>query len=386
MPLRTYQDAVEYLTDQFDVDRNFRIQRNIRRAVDEAYRDLPQQAYWSYFRRRAILNTVASQTTGTITYTHSSRTVTLASATFPTNADKYRIIISNVHYDIDSYTDSTHVVLSSTSNPGANVAAGTTYTLYRSEYTLPSTFRRALGLIDVSSQVPIRIITDQEEQSLQQSYQGTPGVPSFATIRNNGEQAGLSLIFNCPPSAARSYDLLYDAFPRPFVLAEKYSTGTVSVSSGDTALTGSGTTFPSNCAGCVLRLSADTVNEPTGQFGAQIDGQHIDNPYPFQTTVKTYTSATALVLTDAADAAYSGVKYTLSDPIDIEDGAMWTAFLRMAEAAYARLARFELPVTQMYELQARNALIQAKENDVRTVGRQNQLFVSYRPVSNTGEG
>lgn len=388
MPVRTYQDAVQYLTDQFDVDgKSSRISRNVRRAVEEAYRELPQQAYWSYYRRRAIINTVASQSTGTIAYTHSTRTVTLTGSTFPSDAEKYRIIIDNAHYDIESYTDSTNVVLPSLSNPGANVSSGETYALYRNEYPLPSTFRRALGLIDVSSQVPLRIISDKEEQSLQQSYQGTPGVPDFAAIRNTGEQAGgLSLIFNCPPSAARSYDLLYDAFPRQFVIAEKYSTGTVSVSSGSASLTGSGTTFPSNCAGCVIRLSADSGSEPTGPYGALIEGQDIDNPYSFQTSVKSYSSATALTLTDAATAAYSGVKYTLSDPLDLEEGAMLSAFWRLAEANYARLARFELPVIQMYEMQARNAVILAKENDVRSVGRQNSMFVSYRPVSNTGEG
>lgn len=385
MPVRTYQDAVEHLTDHFDVDRAFRLQRNVRRAVEEAYRDLPQQGYWACFRRRAIINTVASQTTGTITYTHSSRTVTLATTTFPSTAAKYRIIIDSVHYDIESYTDSTHVVLPSTSNPGADVAAGTTYTLYRNEYPLPTTFRRSLGLVDVENQRPIPIITDAEEHSFQQlGTLGTPGTPVYAAIRNTGETTGgLSLVFNCPPNTAAAYDLQFDATPRAFVLSEKYSVGTATISSASTSLTGTGTAFPSNCAGCVLRLSVNASDEPTGPFGAQIDGIDVDNFYAFQTTVYSRDSATALTLVDAADAAYSGVKYTLSDPIDIEDNAMLDAFLRIAEFKYARLARMDAKVIDRYEREARDAVILAKENDKRTIGTQFPYIADFLPGSVT---
>ena len=383
MPVRTYQDAVEYLTDQFDVDRAFRIQRNIRRAVEEAYRELPQLGYWSYYRRRAIINTVASQTTGSITYTHSTRIVTIASSTFPAAAAAYRILIGTTHYDIESYTDSTHVVLPSTSNPGADVAAGTAYTLYKNEYTLPTTFRRSLGLIDSTYQYPLSIISDADDQSLQIGSSGTPGVPSFACIRNAGEATGgLSLVFNCPPNAAVSYDLLFDATPRAFVLPEKYSTGTVSVSLDATALTGSGTTFPSTCDGCVLRLSENAADEPTGPYGSLIDGIDVDNPYSFQTFIKTYTSATALTLEDAATAAYSGVKYSLSDPLDIEEGAMLTAFYRLAEAAYARLANMDVAVVKVREQRAQQAVNLAKENDRRVIsGRGDMRFVDYWPTT-----
>jgi hypothetical protein len=380
VPVRTYQDAVEHLTDHFDVDRAFRLQRNIRRAVEEAYRDLPQQGYWAYYRRHAVINTVASQTTGTITYTHATRIITLAGATFPAAAAKYRIIIANVHYDIESYTDSTHVVLPAASNPGADVAAGTAYTLYKNEYVLPTTFRRALGLVDTSNRRPVRIVTDAEEQSLQYGSRGTPGTPVFVCIRNTGETTGgLSLVFNCPPNAAVSYDLLFDATPRAFVLPEKYSTGTVSITSGLTALTGSGTTFPSTCAGCVIRLSENAADEPTGAVGARIDDQDVDNPYSFQTFVQTYASAAALTLLDAATATYTAVKYSLSDPLDIEDGAMLTAFWRMAEANYARMARMEATVIDRYMVEARNAVILAKENDGRFVGQQNPKSFDYLP-------
>lgn len=336
----------------------------MRRAVEEAYRELPQLNSWSYYRRDAVINTVASQTTGSIAYTHSTRTVTLTDATFPTDAAAYRIIISGVHYEIESYTDSTHVVLPSTSNPGANVASGTSYTLYKSEYLLPATFRRLIGLWDVDQQRAIQIVDDASEQLLQMGCYGTPATPFAAAIRNTGETTGrLSLVFNPPPSRAVAYALRYEAVPRPFVLPEKYSTGTVSISSGAAAVTGTGTTFPANVAGCVMRVSTSTTQEPTGFYGALINGEDVDNPYSFQSIVQSYSSATSLTLLDNADQAYSTVKYSLSDPLDIEDGAMFTAFLHLCAASYAQMMGYKDAGER--QALAFRSVISAKEFDVR---------------------
>lgn len=386
MPVRTYQDAVEYLTDVFDHDRAARQRRNMRRAVEEAYRELPQLNFWSYYRRRAVINTVASQTTGTISYTHSSRAITLSGATFPSDASSYRIIISGVHYDIESYTDSTHVVLSSNSNPGADVASSTSYTLYKNEYLLPENFRRLLGLWDVSQNRLIQVLDDTSEQTLQVGGYGTPGTPHGVCVRNTGETTNrLSLVFNPPPSNAVSYDLLYEARPRTFVIPEKHSTGTVTVSSGGTAVTGSGTSFPSNCAGCLIRFSANESDEPTGPYGSLIDGKDVDNPAAFESIILSYTSATAITLKDAANAAYSAVKYSISDPLDIEDGAMFTAFEHLCAARYARMMGHA--DHDKREAMAMNSIVLAKEFDNRKLSRrQVDYFFDRLNATVTTEG
>ena len=377
MPARTYQDAIEHLADVFQFDRAGRIQRNMRRAVEEAYRELSQQGYWSYYRRRAILATAASQQTGTIAYDNSTRIVTLTGSTFPSNAQAYRLIIGNTHYDIASRTDSTHLVLSEQSNPGADVASGTSYTLYRSEYLLPTDFRRLLNLYDTSQRRMIEIIEDSTEQMLQVAALWSPGVPLYAAIRNTGETLDrLSLIFTAPPVDARNYDIMYDARPRPFVIPESYSDGTVSVSSGSTALTGTSTVFPSNCAGCVIRFSANADDLPTGPYGALVNNMNRDNPYAFQTTIASYTSATSVTLTDAAPAAFSGVKYTLSDPLDLEDGAMYTAFLRLAEWHFATV--MNIPKSEWREAAAQKAVLMAKENDKRSLDKRMMPIITQQ--------
>jgi hypothetical protein len=386
MPVRTYQDAVEYLTDTFDHDRSSRQRRNMRRAVEEAYRELPQVASWSYYRRTAIVNTVASQSTGTIEYTHSSRTVTLTGSTFPTTAAAYRLIISDTHYDIESYTDSTHVVLSANSNPGADVAASTEYQLYKNEYLLPVGFRRLLGIWDMSQNRPVTVVDARSEHALRLGDDGTPGTPHGVVVKNTGETTGrMSLVFTPPPNSAASYDLLYEATPRPFVLPEKHSTGTISISSGATAVTGSGTAFPANCAGCVLRVTTNTLQEPTGPYGALIDGEDVDNPYSFQSVVLSRGSTTALTLVDSADQAYTDAKYSLSDPLDIEDNAMYTALLHLSAAKYAQMMSYKDFPDRM--AMAMQSLGYAREFDSRRVTpRNNEMWTSRFNATVTTEG
>lgn len=377
LPARTYQDAIEYLADAFDHDLSARNERNMRRAVEEAYRELPLQAYWTYYRRREVLNTVPSQSTGTISYTHSTRTVALTGSTFPSGVEKYRLIIGNAHYDIESRTSSTAIVLPELSNPGADVASGTAYTLYKSEYILPENFRRMIAMYDITQRRLIEPVEDSTEQMLQNAALWSPGVPLYYAIRNTGEVVDrLSVIFSAPPSSARGYDLMYDAKPRAFGVPWKYSTGTVSVSDGGTAVTGSGTSFPSNCAGCVIRFSVNSADEPTGPYGSVVAGNHVDNPYVFQTTISSYTSGTSVTLADAAPQAFSGVSYTISDPIDIEDGAMFTAFLRLSEAKYASLMNYDK--AEKREEAALRALILAKESDKRTMDKRQLPIVTQQ--------
>lgn len=336
IPLTTYQDVYEYLLDAFDIeDRPTRASRNARRAILNAYRDLPRLYRWSYLDRRMVLNTVASQTTGTIEYTHSTRTVTLTGATFPTDAKYYRIIISGVTYDIESYTDSTNVVLGTNSNPGADVASGTTYTLLRDTYELPNNFTRIRQVWDSEGNYRLRSRTADEQLGLNEVAYDTPGDPWFYTVMNVGDRTGgMSLVLTPPPSSAEAITILYEAAPRDLRIQE-YSSGTVTTSG--TAVTLTNGTFPTHCAGSVIRFSEDTT-KPTSLAGGLEDG---NNQYYEERTIVTRSGDTTAVLDAALTSDQAGVAYTVSDPIDFESGAMLSAFQQMCEAEYCRLAGLE---------------------------------------------
>jgi hypothetical protein len=193
-----------------------------------------------------------------------------------------------------------------------------------------------------------------------QAFHDTPGTPLHVTIRSSGKYlSGAEIVFGPPPSAIYTYDLLFEAFPRPLAIDE-YSNGVVSITSGAAAVTGTSTTFPATCAGSIIRFSTGPV-KPSGYLGA-IDGA--DNPFVYQAVIKSRDSATALTLEEVMPttiATLSSVGYTISDPIDIDANRMLSAFQRYAEAEFARLSGKEY-YGKLFSL-ARQALLEAMEGD-----------------------
>lgn len=362
--VQTFQDAVDHLRDSYEMDSTDRLIRNIKRAILTAYRDIPNYSKWNYYVRRRLFTTEASYSTGTITYDHTGgtyeRELTLASGTWPSNASTYRVIISDVHYDIDERKSNSVVTLSPNNNPGADVAAGTTYNSYRSEYPLPVDFRKICHLYDLDNEHEIRPVGNDVQHAESIYYYDTPQTPWNYSIRNTGEYVGgLSIVFSPPPDSARSYDFLYEAAPRPLKIY-KYSTGTVATTG--TALTVTGGTLPLDCEGSVIRFSADTT-EPTSVIGSLISGTATDNPFTSQRIIVSRDSGTTATLDTALDSDVSGVAYTISDPIDMEWGAMYTAFLRWAEAELERLENME--TRREAEEKAIQSLKLARESDQR---------------------
>jgi len=338
--LWTYQDAIEHLLDVFDTPRtDLKVLRQMKRSVLRAYRDLPNKHRWRCYKSRRILTTAPSQTTGTCAFDLAGgayeRVVTLSGATFPATARFYRINIGGVHYPLDTYESSTEVTLPENENPGADVAAGTSYTLYRDCYPLPVDFRKLGWLFDVTAKREIRDVP-AEDVHAHSVFFGSPSTPSMAAIHEAGEFfGGMQLQFGPPPSTARTYDMTYLRHPRP-LLVEKLNTGTVSTSG--TTVTCSDSVFDANKhVGSVIRFSSDT-NDPTGPAG---DADDSDNPYTAQRIIQSVTSATEVVIDTALSAEVTSKNYVVSDPLDLNAGAMLTYFLRLCETEFSRLANRE---------------------------------------------
>lgn len=353
--LLTYDDCIQHLVDVYNFVDATRIGRLARRAVDTVYRDLPYKYNWRYYQRRATFETVAEYATGTIAYDHtggsSERLVTLSSGTFPSWTKFGRIIIDDVAYRIATNPSSTTLTLYEEDNPGADVAAGTSYTLYRSEYPLPADFRRNVKLYDTTDELEIPMVEFAAAQHLQIGVDKEPDIPRCAYIRNTGDYMGVwSVEFMPPPSAARTYDLSYEAKPRD-ILTVSYSTGTVSTS-GTTATFSSSGLPASVLPGAVVRFSADAT-AVTNKFGS--------NPFIEQRILVAKTSATVWTLDQALTTDATSDAYSVSDPIDVHPGAMTTAFLRAIEAECAKMLNLK-DVDARLTLAART-LFQAMENE-----------------------
>jgi hypothetical protein len=333
--LWTYEDAVQHVLDVCSGnDPSLRNARLARRAVVECYRDFPTLREWRYFQPRLNITTVASQSTGTIAYTHSTRQVTLTGATWPSDVLDYVLVIGQVRCVPTVRDSSTVITLSEAQNPGADVAAEATYELYKDTYALPDNFVAATGILrDVLD--PYRMVREQTLAEIV-SYNRllSSGLPDrYTFVKHPRYAGGMAILFSPAPNEAKTYELPCVTRPRP-LRTKLYTTGTVTTTADSTAATGTGTAFASAHAGCVLRVSENSTTLPTTVIGSMEDL----NPAALTRLIKSVTNATTLVLEQAADVSLAGMKYTISDPIDFEHGAMLTAFLRMAEYRFDLLA------------------------------------------------
>ena len=354
----TFSDVVNHLLDWRGNSTTDAVMLRIaKRAVEAAYREVVNCRNWSYYMSQNRLDTVASYSTGTIDYDHtggsSERLVTLASGTWPSWAAHGILQIAGVEYNVASRLSSTTLQLSVNSNPGADVAASTTYYIWRDTYPLPVNFK-AMGSVRESTKNIVLDYLEPNAYMAQRIYKATPSQPINFTIVSDPDYIGvMAMRFWPPPDAIYHYDYAARRGPRQFTQPKPYTTGTVASSS--TTITGTSTVFASSMLGCVIRFSPVSTAAVTGTEGA--------NPFLEQRIITAYTSATSITIDQALTNEVSGVTYEISDPIDVESGAMYTAFLRRAEYEMANLMQRD-DTPKSYQL-AQQALIQASEMDSR---------------------
>jgi len=362
----TYQDIVEHILDVYNDERAGRPLRMAKRAAKEALRSLQTAHAWVMYNGTRYLATVAPYATGTIAYDHtggaSERLVTLSGGTFPSWAAYGKLLIAGAAYPVESYVDSTHVVLDANVNPGADVAALTVYSLYRDEYPLPVGFKTMGQLWNVTEDEELDVVFPDQASRDAVSDPAEPGDPEYAYVTGDSDYINnMSLVFLPPPDSVLTFRYDFQKSPRQLV-TEKYSTGTVSVTAGSTTCTIATGSFTQSHVGCIIRFGS-SANEPDNLFGGLGD---TTNTYTDERTIVSVASNGATCVLDAApSAAISSVKFTVSDPIDVETGAMLTAYQRLCESAFAILTKRDSK-DRIERLQlAERAVLEAKDSDRR---------------------
>ena len=306
------------------------LQRRCRRALQQGLQELAAHRQWSYCRRRVVINTNTPYSTGTIAYTHtggaSERLVTLTSGTFPSGANQAWLLVANKSYLVRSNPSTTTLTMDENNNPGSNLAAGTSYTLYQESYRLPYDCANIFECWDTTSRFKLAGVTanifDESKTAIYQS--GTPQV--FTVTGDDWIKGALCIKFAPVPAGSRQLCYFYDRTQQPLRIW-KYNTGTVTVSDASAALTGTGTAFNATMVGAVIRFGT-TTTEPTSLEGAA--------PYLEERVILAVNSATSLTLDEAVDSAYTAAKYTISDLCDVEPTAMRTALINCAALHFAR--------------------------------------------------
>jgi len=370
-PYLTVWDAIDYTLDQVVAgDYSPRSRRLAWDAVLEAYSEIPVRRSWRYYYRTFSFATVASQTSGTIAYTSSSRTLTLTSSTWPSDVTKYALYIAGARYSIESRTSSTVVILRDGDCPTADIASGTSYTITRDTYELPDTIREVLYVHDLNA--PGRLLQCVEPSDIlheQRIMRNTAQPLMYAAYRSDLYAGAMAIHFAPSPSSARTYQYHALCWPLPLKVLE-YSVGTVATTSGSATVTGTSTSFTSDMVGAVMRFTkTGDTSIPTSLQG-EIDKNRV-NPYTMQRVIRSVESTTSLTLEQDADTTLSGSGYRISSRIDIEPGAMRSAFLRCCEAKFASQDR---KGQEQREARYERALIFAMAADQRSEDRGGRAY------------
>lgn len=382
MRITTYKDMIDHLVDYLGGSTSEETERYARRAIQAAYNEVATGHRWRYYLTRGRIVTAEPQTSSTITYDHTGgtyeRMVTIASGTWPSWAAYGVLVISNVAYEVAERKSSTVITLAPSSNPGEDVAAGTSYTLYRDTYPLPIDFVEVGEIINVGTSQTIAIQSPQEWLSAQRSSVST-AQPAFCTISGDPNYFGIMALRLYPaPDDAYNLDFIYHRRPRQLNLAQ-YSTGSASTTSGLTTLTGSGTTFTSSMVGSLIRFGTQGGTDiPTGPGGT--------SPSTVERVLTGYTSGTSMTLDADPAATLTGVKFSVSDPVDIEEGAMLTFFLRECEKQLRDLKR--MAPTSTEERHYQEAWFKARETDSRNFSPRaaGKAYTYYPDIRNMPRG
>lgn len=337
-----------------------------KRSCQEAMRELSNVSPWLYYDTTYLFTTAPTLSTGTVAYDNADGTydnlLTLSGATFPENARLYTVILNGAHYPIDRYIDTTNVMLDQDQNPGADIAAGASYTLYRPSYPVPIDFVEIGRLFDMTNQREIDLISSDQHHADTVYYHSTPDTPLRATIRNSGEYLNsLSLLFSPPAGSALRYEYVYQRRPKSLVV-EKYSTGTLTVTEGETTVEIASGSVGTEHIGSVVRFGTAS-SEPTSVLGGLDDT--IIAPSHQAIILSVSSNGTSFEIDEAPESTMTYVKFTISDPLDVDHGAMLSAAQRLAEAAYTRMTKRDPRERREREELAMWALRNARERDSR---------------------
>jgi hypothetical protein len=363
----TYADAISHCIDYMGSSTSQETERYARRAVQLAYKEMASKRNWNYFYHIGHVTTVADYSTGTIAYDHTGgaqeRMVTLTTGTWPSWAADGMLDIDNIFYPCTRRISDTVITLADANNPGADVAAGTEYTIAREHYTLPVDFGAMDRVIQHDHSTTMTYLPPGEFFCQQRTSVSVANPWSYTITNDPNRHGAMAIRFYPVPDEIYQFGFYYRRRPRTLKI-DNYSTGTVSTTSGQTTLTGSGTVWNSTMIGSIVRFAADAVDVPTGLSGA--------SPFWLERSITAYTSATSLTLDQDPQQSLSGVKYSISDPVDIESGAMLSYFLRECERQCRLIRRMEPSGSedQNYALSYHTAL----EADNRRLERQDLMF------------
>jgi hypothetical protein len=361
---------------------------SIRRACQNAYRELAGRRTWRYFIKLGQVNLNAAYSTGTIAYDHTGgtyeRQLTLTGGTWPSWAVYGSVRIAGVNYLVEDRKSATVLTLDAQTNPGADVASSTAYEIFRSCYTLPSDFVK-MNMPQSESRLGGMCYVSSEWFHSQERNSYSKGQPTHYTIARDPSLIGQMAMHVLPvPNAAESIQFVYYSRGREMKFSGYdlgYCKGEISVTADSATVTGFNTAFSEDMIGAILRIGSDGNTIPTG-----VDGQH---PRTDERSILSVESAASLTLDAGVASTQTKVKFAISDVVDIDPG-MVPCYLRCIEKHLSTFYPIRTErgidyrgmdqITRAYE----EAYTLAAEEDCRVLEIRSPSM-AYQAVDDTGE-
>jgi len=376
----TYSDAIEAIDGWLQSrGQSGATQVVIRRAIQAAYTDWPSYSDWNCLRRNGRILLQKPYATGTISYDNATRTVALTGGVFPSWSADASILIGDLVCDIETLDSDTTLTLDAQLNPGSDFADGTSYQVYKRWYALPNDFASFWGPFDQDALSFGSYLPPSDYMAIHSNRSGGYGQGYYTIMPIQDAYGSVGLYWDNVVSDTTAVDFVYKRQPRSLRYTGHDSSdyaGTVAVTSGSPYVVGTNTTVERGHIGSIFRVSNSATNRPTG-----IDGL---NPYREQRVISAVTDYGNFTLDANIQTSRSGVRYEISDPLDIEIGS-YQAFLSLCKRNMA----FEKDMKNKGEIDSafRDALFRAKCSDKKSYGPRAKLPGSvgyYRLAYSTG--
>lgn len=313
----TYKDALDHAEAFTGGGTDTRNQNQIYAAVQDAYSHISHKRAWKYLQRFERINTIASYSTGTVDFDLTGgatveRQLTLASGTWPALAADGWVRIASVDYEIERRISDTIVQLSERAAPTADVAAGTAYTFWKDSYRFSSTVVELLFSPSHQDFYGMEQM-DMGEWMEMRTRSNAGGIPTHYAVGAHPNYGYWGIFLYPYPTTARAINIMAHHRARTlFITGDATADNTQTVTSSSTTVTGSSTSFDTtNHVGSIIRFSANASDAPTG-----LDGR---TRFAAERRIVAVASTTSLTI-DSAYTAATGVKYVISDPVDLHEG------------------------------------------------------------------
>jgi hypothetical protein len=350
----TVDDLATHLRDFLGADATTQASRRIQKAIRDALLDMSTYCRWSYYYSHGRINTDASFALGTVTFDFSTKTLTF-SASVPSWIGSGTITINSVGYPITERISPFNATLSQPFMPQSSITTGVPFEVYHDSYLLPADFTQIDAPHFEVDGFSLNYVHPTEWLRVQR-YDQAGGLPEIYTVTGDPDNPGRFVFRMYPhPVEVKTIDFFYRRTPKE-LRTTKYSDGQVATTAASVVITGTNTVWTQAMVGSVIRLSADSVSEPTDFDGA--------NPYEFEFFIKSVDSATQLTVYGAPSVTRSGIKYVISDHIDIDDKTMLRAFRRNCERQVA--FGFNMESRAAIDAEYKESLYQAMEADQRS--------------------